>query len=836
MRMAGSSSEAVAEGDGVADVLVVGAGMIGSATARHLRMLRPDLVVWLVGPEEAGAREAGVFCQHADEARITRRLDPDPVWAALASRSIERYAELEVGYALGTVGPCRVVDTACSASLVAASINHAGLRANDNTLDYNEALSMGIQGMFSPYTFIGLSAAGMLGRGGRCLTFDSTANGYNRGEGVGGLLQKVSDDPEVTQNRLANFCSSFINQDGRSASLTAPNGPSQQAVMRNSMQMEDISFADLTIQENHGTGTALGDPIEVGSVRAVFRKHPTGIPVVSGKTHCGHLEAAAGSLGLIKTILSLLNMTVPPNVHLRELNAHMDISGFPGLFPTECLDLQRDSAMAGANGFGFGGTNCRAELWARCMYGPSAVRQKTLQQRRLKGQPWEIGGRPEVLDAVDCVVEACPRCLGQMCWRCGEASPSAEVKGKHRCQAIRKEFSNYEWCSDCYIGEYQYGSSAPSSASAAPSDEAIYLVGSWSSWTALEEMRRQPDGSYKAEVRLGDCGFEQFHLAVGEDRDQAIVPAVSKAGQDARIVGPLQVWRSQNWLIDGRADGAPVGTMYEICFRWEDRSKSIFWRRLPRRSRLPPRLAPEGRGGFFVAGSLTEWKPVAMQRCAGDPGAWEFMGQIGAGSEETFHFLLDGDPGQMIYPLVDTSDDPSVPVVGPGPGDGGRGWKVHGPQFSIVDVRLRARDGVLTVEVKGQDGKTKVWRSDAQSSRDVLQVVGSFCGWDAVSAEELLPVVDPSGRGTGRLVGHFHIGEMGREEFQILVNGNVSQALCPAALSTPGRGFLCGPQPAEGAASWEIQGFPGQMVEVIFDENAEDHHRIVTCRMLDDIE
>mmetsp|Transcript_130168 Transcript_130168/g.328595 ORF Transcript_130168/g.328595 Transcript_130168/m.328595 type:complete len:1251 (+) Transcript_130168:176-3928(+) len=730
---------------------------------------------------------------------------------------------MQVAWRLGICGPVKLVDTACSASLVGACINHASLRQINPKYDFKEAVSMGHQGMFSPFTFIGLSGAGMLGRGGRCKTFDQTANGYNRGEGVGGLIQRVSDDPEVVDLKLGNYYSSFVNQDGRSASLTAPNGPSQQAVMRNSMKLEELDPTEISIQENHGTGTALGDPIEVGSVRAVYRKRPTPIPVTSGKTHCGHLESTAGSLGIIKSMMSILFMTEPPNVHLYEINAHIDLAGFPGLFPVECIDLAQPQIIGALNGFGFGGTNSHSELWGKARMGHNAIRPKVLRDRRVTGMPLELGGRQDVLANADWVIEMCPRCWGPMCARTGIADPAAaSEEGRQLGGAIRQEFASYEFCSDCYTGGYLYGDVAPSVRSQRPVEQAIFIVGSWNGWSKFEEMREDTNGDYVAEVRLGEAGFEQFHLTVGEGKEQAIIPVVCNASPDARIVGPIQAWRSQCWLIDGRADKTPSGTMYEVRFRWEERSKTISWKRLVRRQRSSPHKV-----SFSIVGSFSSWQPQDMQRSTTDPSLWEFAGQLGKSGEEQLHFLRDGDAAQRLYPLVEAVDDPSVPVVGPGPSDEDKNWKVFGEPESTFIARLKIKDGSIAVEFKTGLMATTTWRSLAETARDTYQLVGSYCGWYLDNAQDF-ECPDPSR--PGYLVSSFYIGELGREEFQITVNRNWSQVLHPDTPSAPGHGFLAGPEPADPALNWEVFGTPGQKIEVIFDHGADDSLRMVTVR------
>jgi polyketide synthase-associated protein len=138
-----------------------------------------------------------------------------------------------LAYCLDLRGPITQVDTACSASMVGSNMVHAQLRQHKEK-DCHEGHCTGFQNILTPWSFIGLSGAGMVGRAGRCLTFDNSANGFARGEGCGHLFFRMSTDVQAAIDRLAVMVCGFVNQDGRSASLTAPNGPSQQAVMRSS--------------------------------------------------------------------------------------------------------------------------------------------------------------------------------------------------------------------------------------------------------------------------------------------------------------------------------------------------------------------------------------------------------------------------------------------------------------------------------------------------------------------------------------------------------------------------------------------------------------------------
>ena len=159
------------------------------------------------------------------------------------------------------------IDTACSSSLVA--LDAAGEKLRRGKCDM--AVVAGVNLMVSPASFVALCKARMLCADARCKTFDESANGYVRGEGCGAVVLKRLSDATAAQNRvLAVVKGSAVNQDGRSASLTAPNGPSQEEVIATALQEAQVSPLDVEYVETHGTGTSLGDPIEVGALKAVY--------------------------------------------------------------------------------------------------------------------------------------------------------------------------------------------------------------------------------------------------------------------------------------------------------------------------------------------------------------------------------------------------------------------------------------------------------------------------------------------------------------------------------------------------------------------------------------
>mmetsp|Transcript_13158 Transcript_13158/g.37564 ORF Transcript_13158/g.37564 Transcript_13158/m.37564 type:complete len:673 (-) Transcript_13158:165-2183(-) len=662
---------------------------------------------------------------------------------------------------------------------------------------------MAYMNYFMPFAFVGLSAAGMLGRLGRSVTFDQAANGYARGEGVGGLVVKRSDDVKDTVDRVACYVSSFINQDGRSASLTAPNGPSQQACIRSSMRDGQLRAEDIAITENHGTGTALGDPIEVGSIRAVFRQRDRPLPVTSGKSHMGHLEAGAGSVGLLKTIVSLEHAGEPPNVHLRHLNAHIEIEGFPANFPTELMDIGYSWAVGGLNSFGFGGTNSRAELWARCARGPR------------RQDHWSRN--PQKLDSV---TVPCARCLGAMCWLCGVAISGSLRTGKHHCSAIREELASYDYCSNCFGGSYLYGDALQDRLD---SGRRLYLVGTWSAWSSFEALEMEGD-SYVGKVVLGETLRERFRVVVEKDHSRAIYPVISRASQQLRILGPDGLGQGRDWLIDGRRDGVSAGTVYRVTFEWGSFSKSIKWE--PIRNEAPPE-GPCYEHSYYICGSLTAWASVEMKRNLSEPGTWEFPSMIRTPQGATFAFLRDNDVTQTVYPLESMPVDASVPVMGPGDGtptaDSFPHWHVQGRLGSAVTVRLRVADGAISVSAMSPQEGEVVWRSPPDN-RDRYYAVGSFNGW---SFSEM--VADEAAPDVHRL--QFGIGIRGVEHFQIVVNRNWDMRFYPAhANASPGLAIVYGPAPRGDELNWSVTGPTGQMMEVVLDLTSQDRCGLVSCQ------
>jgi polyketide synthase-associated protein len=310
--------------------------------------------------------------------------DWDPQgYAGIAERPIMMFgrersaAAARVSHIMGLTGPISTAETACSSSLVATGVCQMTMRFKEEdqrnpslSTELYHGLVIGSNTLIGAGSYISLSGPGMLTSNGRCFTFDHSADGFARGEGIGSIKFKVTLDSVEAMGSYAKLIGACVNQDGRSASMTAPHGPSQQEVIRNSMREGGLSAGIITIAECHGTGTALGDPIEVGALRGVM-KAGRSVPFMktSAKTNIGHLEAGAGVAGLIKCIMMLNYCSGIPNIHLLTLNPHLDVAGYPVYFETEFIDFGKNSGLTGVSSFGFGGTNARADVWGHATKG-----------------------------------------------------------------------------------------------------------------------------------------------------------------------------------------------------------------------------------------------------------------------------------------------------------------------------------------------------------------------------------------------------------------------------------------------------------------------------------
>ncbi|QGZ37044.1 non-ribosomal peptide synthetase/type I polyketide synthase [Stappia indica] len=254
-------------------------------------------------------------------------------------------------------GPSLAVDTACSASHAAVHNACQALRLGECGV----ALAGGVKLQMLTEIDLVLARAGMLAADGRCKTFDASADGYVRGEGLGMVvLKRLSDALRDGDPIRAVVLESVLAQDGASAGLSAPNAAAQRRMIDTALRRAGLTPGDIDYLELHGTGTRLGDPIEYRAVRDVFAGRPKDDPLYLGsvKTNIGHLEAGAGIAGLIKAVLAVEAGQVPPHLHLNEVNPEIGLGEIPAVVPDRATDWPRRGSLrrAGVTSFGFAGT------------------------------------------------------------------------------------------------------------------------------------------------------------------------------------------------------------------------------------------------------------------------------------------------------------------------------------------------------------------------------------------------------------------------------------------------------------------------------------------------
>ncbi|MEW2028951.1 SDR family NAD(P)-dependent oxidoreductase [Streptomyces roseifaciens] len=275
-----------------------------------------------------------------------------------------------ISYLLDLKGASESVDTACSSSLVALHRAVRALRGGESEM----AIAGGVSLVLTPQTVVAGNQLGVLAPDGRCKALDERADGYVKGEGVGVVVLKPLARALADGDRVhAVIRGSAVNHGGHASSLTAPNPLAQADLLVDAYRDAGVPAETLSYVELHGTGTALGDPVEIDGLTRAHRTlaagpaTPCGIGTV--KSNIGHLEPAAGIAGVIKVVLAMRHRTLPPTLHLQKLNPLIDLTGTPfrpvlETTPWEPADADGTPLplRAGVSSFGFGGVNAHVVL------------------------------------------------------------------------------------------------------------------------------------------------------------------------------------------------------------------------------------------------------------------------------------------------------------------------------------------------------------------------------------------------------------------------------------------------------------------------------------------
>lgn len=320
------------------------------------------------GGEKIKSTRTGVFVGHStdfgeDYKKLVKAVQPTSEGISLAG-NIKSIIASRISYLLDIKGPSMVIDTACSSGLMAVHLACKSIISGECTM----ALAGAVKVNLLPVKEVHLRNIGIESSDDRAKTFDENSDGTGMGEGVVVILlksyQKALEDRD---NIYGIIKGSAINQDGNSNGITAPNPAAQEEVILRAWKNANIEPRSITYIETHGTGTKLGDPIEVEAIKRAFNKYTDEkqfCALGAVKTNIGHLDHGSGMAGLVKTILCLKNKRIPGNLHFNSPNKKIDFIDSPvfindinrkwnkGKYPRRC----------GVSAFGLSGTNCHVVL------------------------------------------------------------------------------------------------------------------------------------------------------------------------------------------------------------------------------------------------------------------------------------------------------------------------------------------------------------------------------------------------------------------------------------------------------------------------------------------
>jgi acyl transferase domain-containing protein/acyl carrier protein len=318
------------------------------------------------GGKIAGSK-TGIYVGYSGIANVYQRyiesIEPDALEIAMAG-NVPQIIASRLAYFLDLRGPALLVDTACSSSLVAVHLACQGIRCGECEMALAGSAKINLEPFASERNF------GIRSSDRRTRTFDDAADGYGIGDGVAAVLLKPLHKALMDGDRiLAVIKGSAMNQDGRSNGITAPNPEAQADVIISAWENADIDPLTITYIEAHGTATRLGDPIEISGIQRAFQRFTNQkqfCAIGTAKSNLGHLDNAAGIVGLIKTILILKHHEIPPTIHFNHPNRNISFENSPVYVNTRLRKWKKENAeclmRCGVSAFGLGGTNCHIVL------------------------------------------------------------------------------------------------------------------------------------------------------------------------------------------------------------------------------------------------------------------------------------------------------------------------------------------------------------------------------------------------------------------------------------------------------------------------------------------
>uniref|UniRef100_A0A7S4SQG5 Ketosynthase family 3 (KS3) domain-containing protein n=1 Tax=Alexandrium monilatum TaxID=311494 RepID=A0A7S4SQG5_9DINO len=632
-----------------------------------------------------------------------------------------------IAHAFDLRGPISSYDTACSASLVAMNAAHLLMFDSDTPRKENsEALVTGVNTLLGPGSFIGNCMATMLSHQGRSFTFNRSADGYQRGEGCGSIFIKLYDgNKKEEEERVCALIGTATNQDGRSASLTAPNGPAQQSVIKKSMRFAGINPNTVSIAECHGTGTALGDPIEVGALSAVMHQREFPLLKTSAKSNISHLEAGAGIAGLSKCIMMINVATAPPNCHLNIMNPHLTTEAFPVYFDTEVIDSGFSSLYCGVSSFGFGGTNSRADVFGYASRGHKAViRYELPQPNPPRVQPigqsvficgsWTAWSEYEEMEGGRDGIYKCAVALGdskreKFYLSCTEDTYEAihplidDADGAAQVIGPDWDGKGLYWLIDGHKDGASVGTIYEITFSWTPDKKSVswersgttteyrvlgleyehkyYLTGSWMKWEGYEEMTKLEDEDcYEGTFKISYTHMEEFQIVRDRDPKQVLYPSCARCRRaGVPVMGPDGLGKGKNWLARG-----PQHQEVTVRIALVDGKASVsIWSQVmgERMWESWDAWALQNAQTFYLSGSINGGQLTPLIPDVTTAGLHTCQVTLDDEGTASFHIVVDEDSGLLMYP------DEEMALRGPD-ADASTFWCIQGFGGNVYEIKL----------------------------------------------------------------------------------------------------------------------------------------------------
>jgi len=667
-----------------------------SAGIDEKKLMRSNVGVFLGGP--GGAPEFSALPKD-DQGGALGSTNNSP--AIMANR---------ISFCMGIHGPNFFIDLEGAGSLIA--FNLAVDAIQPDKAQCIGAVALGLDCNVHPQGLLSLGWAGLLSRKGRCLSFDSYADGYIRGEGFTGLyvnpLKKevdgkkiIDEDPPI----IGLASGGFVNNNGRSAALTAPSGAMYQELVGNSLRSADISPLDVEAVECQAAGNVLSDAVEATALIRAYRStvgeggedDEEMLGLLAAKTNIGNLRPAAGVAALLRVIVGQAMGCMPPSLHLHKLNPHIVAEdGVPAFIATEPAQHRMPSAFVGCTACGIGGSNAHAILWGRAVTRP--VKMETAVRAEEVLSFWPGGG--------------------------GELGPECEPR---------------RGCS---------------------------IAGSWGLPDQCERMRGEGLDQYSFKLTLGEHGREWFQIWLDGEKDRILHPHSFKGRGEEKVQGPHAFCQAAvfGWVIDTRPppvegnalvpatdevslpldDGDP-GDEFEVKLQVKGRFRSVTWERLDSKN-VQRNGLPRTMGRYFIAGSWNDWKPEEMLLEDEAVGRFTAKATLPKGNQR-FHILRNRDWRQLVYPETCYADcDDDVPVKGPDAAGYDSYWSIEVPpsrNVFFIDLELwpegsvprdgdrRARPAVSKMKVSWRSvGKQELSQQELfEKSRPSFYLVGSWDCW-----------------------------------------------------------------------------------------------------------